>query len=245
MKHARFFYKGRVVNAVLDGETLVDPSGKRYYPEEIEVWLPPVIPNNMVAAAINYSDHAAELGFEKPEEPVLFHKVNTTLLGHKGLVHYPEGAEYMHYENEVLVVIGKTGKNIPEKSAMDYVAGYTIGNDLTVRDFLRPYYRPPLKVKNFDTFGPMGPFFVDRDDIEDIENLSIKTYVNGELRQQGNTKGLVFSIPELIAFISSFMTINPGDVIWTGTPEGISPVKPGDVMRLEIEGLGALENKVV
>lgn len=245
MKHARFLFEGRTVGGIVEGDDIVDITGKHYPIRIIEDWLPPIVPNNMIAVAINYSDHASELGFEKPKEPVLFHKTDTTLLGHLGQVHYPNGAKYMHYECEVLVVVGKTGRNIPVAEAMEYVAGYTIGNDVTVRDFLLPYYRPPMKVKNHDTFGPIGPFFVDREDITDISNLCMKTYVNGELRQQGNTKGLIFSIPELIAYISSFMTVNPRDIIWTGTPEGISPVMPGDVMRLEIEGLGVLENQII
>ena len=245
MKHARFLHQGRVICATLDGDSLVcEADGTRYPLSDITQWLPPIQPNNMIAAAINYSDHASELGFAKPQEPVLFHKVNTCLLGHMGVVRYPAGAQYMHYENELLVVIGKAGRDIRPADAMDHVLGYTIGNDITVRDYLLPYYRPPLKVKNHDTFGPMGPYLVDKDDLPDPHNLTIRTYVNNELRQTGSTRDLIFNVPDLICFISSFMTLSPGDVIWTGTPEGISPVHPGDVMRLEIEGLGVLENYI-
>lgn len=245
MKHARFNYEGRIVEGVVKDDVIVSGEDGREYPiSKIEDWLPPIVPNQMIGVAINFSDHASELGFDKPEAPVLFHKFNSTLTGHRTQVEYPEGTTYMHYENEVLVVIGRTGRRIKAEEAMDYVKGYTIGNDVTVRDFLTNFYRPPVKVKGYDTFGPMGPYFVDKEDIADVNNLNIRTWVNGELRQEGNTKGFIFTIPELIAYISDFMTLHENDVIWTGTPEGISKVFPGDVMRLEIEGLGVLENTV-
>lgn len=151
----------------------------------------------------------------------------------------------MHYEAELAVVIGRTGRRIRREEAMEYVRGYTIANDVTVRDFVGNMYRPPIRAKGFDTFGPMGPYLVDRDDIADPHSLAVRTYVNGVLRQSGNTRDLIFQIETLIEFISSFMTLRPGDVLWTGTPRGISPVKPGDVIAIEIEGLGRLENPVI
>ncbi len=245
MKHARFIVEGREQTGVVKEDKIVATSGKVYELDEIEVWLPPIKPNKMIGLALNYADHADELGLEKPKEPVLFIKPNSSIIGHKAPIYYPNGATYMHYENELAVVIGKHGRNIKKEDALDYVSGYTIANDVTVRDFVNNYYRPPVRAKGHDTFGPMGPYFVDKEDIPDVSNLELRTYVNGELRQRGNTKDLIYTIPELIEFISSFMTLEPNDVIWTGTPKGISHVYPGDVVRLEIDYLGALENKVL
>ena len=131
----------------------------------------------------------------------------------------------------------------PER-AYDVVAGYTIANDVTVRDFITNVYRPPVKAKGWDTFCPLGPYLVEGE-IADPHALAMRVYVNGELRQQGHTSQMLRRVPELVAYLSEFMTLEPGDVILTGTPKGISPVRPGDVMRLEIDGLGALENPVV
>lgn len=245
MKHARFLHEGRIVTGVVQGDVMVDEAGHEHHINEIQVWLPPVVPHNMIGLALNYADHAEELGLEKPKEPVLFIKSNSTLVGHKAPVYYPDGATYMHYENELAVVIGKSGRNIKFAHAFDYVSGYTIINDVTVRDFVNNFYRPPVRAKGHDTFGPMGPYFVDKEDISDVKHLELRTYVNGTLRQQGNTRDLIYTIPELIEFISSFMTLQAGDMILTGTPKGISHVNPGDTMRLEIDGLGVLENPIL
>lgn len=245
MKHARFLHEGRIVSGIVQGDLIVDEAGKEHLVREIEVWMPPIVPNNMIGLALNYADHAEELGLEKPKEPVLFIKSNSTLVGHKAPVYYPDGATYMHYENELAVVIGKPGRNIKHAHAFDYVSGYTIINDVTVRDFVNNFYRPPVRAKGHDTFGPMGPYLVDRDDVSNVNNLELRTYVNGTLRQKGNTRDLLYTIPDLIEFISSFMSLQPGDMILTGTPKGISHVNPGDTMRLEIDGLGALENPIL
>jgi 5-oxopent-3-ene-1,2,5-tricarboxylate decarboxylase/2-hydroxyhepta-2,4-diene-1,7-dioate isomerase len=247
MKHARFIAEGREQTGVLNKEEtcIIAASGKEYLLNDIQVWLPPIKPNKIIGLALNFADHAEELGLEKPAEPVLFIKPNTSLIGHKAPIYYPNGATYMHYENELAVVIGKIGRNIKKESAFDYVSGYTIANDVTVRDFVNNFYRPPVRAKGHDTFGPLGPFFVDKEDIDNVDDLELRTYVNGELRQKGNTKDLIYSIPELIEFISSFMTLEPNDIILTGTPKGLSHIYPGDVVRLEIDGLGSLENHVL
>lgn len=247
MWHVRFFAEGRKQTGVFNQEEqcIVAVSGRKYPLDEIECWLPPVEPNKMIGLALNFADHAEELGLEKPKEPVLFIKPNSSLIGHKGKIVYPDGATYMHYENELAVVIGKGGRHIKKEEAMEYVSGYTIANDVTVRDFVNNFYRPPVRAKGHDTFGPLGPFFVDRDDVSDPGNLELRTFVNGQLRQQGNTKDLIYSIPELIEFISSFMTLEENDIILTGTPKGLSHIHPGDKVRLEIDGLGALENEVI
>ncbi|HEX6989403.1 MAG TPA: fumarylacetoacetate hydrolase family protein, partial [Bacillota bacterium] len=198
----------------------------------------------VIGLALNFADHAAELNMSSPEEPALFFKPSNTLVGHRAPVIYPDGVEYMHYEVELAVVIGRRCRRVSEADAMDVVKGYTMANDVTVRDYVRNFYRPPVRAKGFDTFCPLGPYLV-TGEIDDPHNLSLRAYVNGELRQEGNTAQLLRKIPELIAFITSFMTLDPDDIILTGTPRGISHVHPGDVMRLEVEGLGALENPVI
>jgi len=151
----------------------------------------------------------------------------------------------MHYEVELVVVIGTRCRRVKAERAHEVIGGYTIGNDVTVRDFVKNFYRPPVRAKGYDTFGPLGPFIVTPDEIADATNLNLHAYVNGELRQQGNTSQMLRSVPELIEFISMIMTLEPGDTIWTGTPKGISHVYPGDTMRIVIDGVGALENPVI
>lgn len=245
MKQVRFAADGQVQRgtAVEGDSVLIGSYGKRYSPDEV-VWLPPVEPRKVVGLALNFSDHAEELGLASPEAPALFFKPLTSLIGHGAPVIAPPNVEYMHYEVELAVVIGRGGRKIRAGDAMDHVLGYTIANEITVRDFVHNFYRPPVKAKGFDTFGPLGPYLV-IDEIDDPSNLELRAYVNGELRQTGNTSFLIRDVPTLIEYISEFMTLEPEDVILTGTPKGISHVYPGDVMRMEVDGLGALENTVV
>ena len=151
----------------------------------------------------------------------------------------------MHYEAELVVVIGRECRRIKASNANDYIKGYTIGNDVTVRDFITNTFRPPIKAKGFDTFLPLGPCVVTSNELRDISNLNLRTKVNGELRQQGNTKNLMHSVPELIEYISEFMTLDEDDLIMTGTPKGISPIKPGDKVEISIDNIGKLRNMVV
>ncbi|WP_027482626.1 fumarylacetoacetate hydrolase family protein [Deinococcus pimensis] len=243
MKLARFISRGRALTGRLEGNLLVDHAGEAHRPEDVTFRLP-VDPPKVIALALNYHDHAGELGLTQPSEPALFWKPNTTLLPHGGTVIYPRGAEFMHYEVELGVIIGRDARRVKAKDAMEYVGGYTIGNDLVVRDYVTNTFRPPLRGKGWDTFGPLGPYFVTADEIRDPHDLTLRAYVNDELRQEGSTRDMIFSIPELIEHISRFMTLQQHDVILTGTPKGISHVRPGDVMRLEVEGLGTLVNDV-
>jgi 5-oxopent-3-ene-1,2,5-tricarboxylate decarboxylase / 2-hydroxyhepta-2,4-diene-1,7-dioate isomerase len=245
MRRVRFAADGRVQQGEsVDGDSvIVADDGGRYDPGEV-VWLPPVVPQKVVGLALNYSDHADELGLASPEDPALFFKPFSSLIGHRGRVVAPRNIDYMHYEVELAVVIGRTARRVRAGAAMDYVLGYTIANDVTVRDFVHNFYRPPVKAKGFDSFGPMGPYLV-VDEIDDPSNLELRAYVNGELRQTGHTSLLMRDIPTLIEYITEFMSLELNDVILTGTPKGISHVYPGDVMRLEVDGLGALENSVV
>ncbi len=244
MKLARFAYNGQTLTGMYEGGKLW--SGSVAYDPHKVMWLPPVEPRGSTAigVALGYAQHALELGLDLPDHPILFHKMPHTFIGHRAKIVAPAGVEYMHYECELVAVIGRPARQVRVEDALEYVRGYTIGNDVTVRDFVTNYYRPPVKAKGFDTFGPIGPFLVTADEV-DAGNLALRTYVNGELRQEGNTHHLRHSVADLIAYISEFMTLHSGDTIWTGTPEGISHIYPGDQLRLEIEGLGALENEVV
>ncbi len=243
MRQTRFAVDGTIhVGEFRDGR-LHDRAGRAYNPDTV-VWLPPVLPTKVVGLALNYAEHAAELGMTSPEEPALFIKPLSSLIGHRAPVIYPSGAEYLHYEVELAVVIGRTCRSVRAADAYGVIRGYTIANDVTVRDFIRNFYRPPVRAKGYDTFGPIGPWVVEGE-IEDPHALRLRTYVNGELRQEGTTALLLHRIPHLVEFISSIMTLEPDDLILTGTPKGISPVHPGDRMRLEIDGIGALENPVV
>jgi 5-oxopent-3-ene-1,2,5-tricarboxylate decarboxylase/2-hydroxyhepta-2,4-diene-1,7-dioate isomerase len=245
MRLARFEAGGQVVEGHVEKDQLIGPGGESYSPDEV-TWLPPVAHyDKAIGLALNYADHAAELKLDLPPVPILFNKMPNTLIGHRGKIVAPRNIEYMHYENELVVVIGRRCRRVTAERAADVIMGYTIGNDITVRDFVMNYYRPPVKAKGFDTFGPLGPFIVTADELPDASHLTLRTFVNGQLRQQGNTKDFIYTIPDLIEYITAFMTLEPWDMIWTGTPKGISPIKPGDHLRLEIEGIGALENDVV
>ena len=243
MRHARFAATGRVHRGTWDDGVLRDAAGRRHDPAAVN-WLPPVRPSKVVGLALNFADHAEELGIRTPEEPALFFKPLSSLVGHRAPVVYPGGVEYMHYEVELAVVIGRSCRGVRAADADAVIRGYTIANDVTVRDFVKNFYRPPVRAKGYDTFGPVGPWVVEGE-IRDPHALRLRAYVNGELRQEGTTAHLIHRVPQLIEFISGIMTLEPDDLILTGTPKGISHVRPGDVMRLEIEGIGALENPVV
>ncbi len=245
MKLARFMALGKTHEGTVgkDGH-LVTREGTEYSPDEV-TWLPPVAPQKAIGLALNYADHAQELAMKAPEDPALFFKPQSSLVGHRTPVIYPAGVEYMHYEVELVAVIGRRCRAVKARNALDYVKGYTIGNDVTVRDFVKNFYRPPVRAKGYDTFGPLGPYVVTPDDMPDPRSLGLRAFVNNELRQEGNTSALLRPVEELIEYITMIMTLEENDLIWTGTPKGISHVHPGDVMRLEIDGLGALENPVV
>ena len=245
MKHARIAYKGSVhIVSEREGKLLL-PDGRMLDEEEV-VWLPPVNPGSTVfALGLNYADHVKELDFTPPKDPLIFLKGPNTFIGHRGETKRPISAKYMHYECELAVVIGKTARHVSREEAKEYIAGYTIANDYAIRDYLENYYRPNLRVKNRDTCTPIGPWLVDASDIEDPLNLTIRTYINGELKQDGNTRDMIFSPYYLIEYLSSFMTLNPGDIILTGTPEGVENTAIGDEVITEIEGIGRLHNTIV
>jgi 5-oxopent-3-ene-1,2,5-tricarboxylate decarboxylase/2-hydroxyhepta-2,4-diene-1,7-dioate isomerase len=248
VKHARVAYAGAVHEAVatLGGLRLAD--GRRVA-EDAVVWLPPIEPGTIIALGINYAEHARELAKElavgAKDEPLAFLKTPNALVGHRGVTRRPADAAFMHYECELAVVIGRIAKKVPRAQAMAHVAGYTVANDYAIRDYLENWYRPNLRVKNRDASTALGPCWVDAADISDPHALGLRTWVNGELKQQGNTRDLVDDIPSLIEYLSSFMTLLPGDLILTGTPEGVVNVEVGDEVVTEIDGIGRLLNTLV
>ncbi|MBK5144488.1 fumarylacetoacetate hydrolase family protein [Budviciaceae bacterium BWR-B9] len=244
MRHARIQYQNQPYQVTIDDrEQAVLADGTQLAAGSFK-WLPPA-DGTLFALGLNYADHAAELEFKAPEEPLIFIKASNTLIGHQQVSVRPDNVDYMHYESELVVVIGKTARNVSREQAMAYVGGYTVCNDYAIRDYLENYYRPNLRVKSRDTLTPLGPWIVDKEDVADPHNLTLTTHVNGELRQKGSTKDLIFDIPFLISYLSQFMTLQPGDMIATGTPKGLSDVVPGDEVIVEVEGVGRLSNRIV
>lgn len=248
MKHARVLVDSKVLRATeREGRLLLEDG--RLLDESAVTWLPPVAPpadrpRTILALGLNYADHASELAFKAPEEPLAFLKGENTLNGHRGFTRRPPGVQFMHYECELVVVIGRTAKHVRKDDAYDFIAGYTVANDYAVRDYLENWYRPNLRVKNRDGATPLGPWLVDAADLADPMTLPLRTTVNGKPTQQGNTRDMIFGIPFLIEYFSSFMTLQPGDLILTGTPDGVVDCRPGDVVVTEIEGIGALMNTI-
>ena len=247
MKRARVIHQGMLHNATeRDGQLLLE-DGQRVWQDQV-TWLPPLAsvdrPRTILALGLNYADHAKELAFKAPDEPLVFLKGERALNGHRQTTRRPADVQFMHYECELAVVIGRMAKKVRRDDAYDFVAGYTVANDYAIRDYLENWYRPNLRVKNRDGATPLGPWLVDRADIADPMALALRTTVNGKPTQQGNTKDMIFDIPWLIEYFSGFMTLSPGDLILTGTPDGVVDCKAGDVVVTEIEGIGALMNTI-
>jgi 5-oxopent-3-ene-1,2,5-tricarboxylate decarboxylase/2-hydroxyhepta-2,4-diene-1,7-dioate isomerase len=248
MKTARVAYAGAVHLAQPHAQGLRLADG-RVLREDAVVWLPPVEPGAIIALGLNYADHVAELSREltvgTKDEPLVFLKTASSLIGHRGHTRRPAGTQFMHYECELAVVIGRRAARVPRGEAMAHVAGYTVCNDYAVRDLLENWYRPNLPVKNRDGGTVLGPWFVDAAEVPDPHELALRTLVNGELRQQGHTSRMLNDVPALIEYLSAFMTLHPGDIILTGTPEGVSNVEVGDEVVTEIDGIGRLLNTIV
>jgi 5-oxopent-3-ene-1,2,5-tricarboxylate decarboxylase / 2-hydroxyhepta-2,4-diene-1,7-dioate isomerase len=248
VKRARVICNGAVRDATEAAGRLRLDSGELVGESDV-VWLPPLKPTErprtIFALGLNYADHARELAFKAPEEPLIFLKSENTLIGHREQTQRPPDATYMHYECELAVVIGRTARRVTRADAYGYVAGYTVANDYAIRDYLENYYRPNLRVKNRDGCTPIGPWLVDAQDVKNPMNLRLSTTVNGSVTQRGSTADMIFDIAFLIAHLSAFMTLSPGDVILTGTPEGLIGVHPGDEVVTEIGGIGRLVNTIV
>ncbi|HSK34379.1 MAG TPA: fumarylacetoacetate hydrolase family protein [Propionicimonas sp.] len=204
--------------------------------------LSPVLPRSkVVGIGRNYAAHAAEMGGDVPDEPLMFLKPNTSVVGPGDPIFYPRQSENVHYEGELAVVISRICRDVPREKAADVIHGYTIGNDVTARDLQRKDGQF-TRAKGFDSFCPLGPWVETELDVSD---LRVQTYLNGEVKQDGRTSDLIFDVPTLIAFVTSVMTLLPGDVILTGTPEGVGPMNAGDEVEVSISGIGNLTNKVV
>ncbi|CAN5146768.1 fumarylacetoacetate hydrolase family protein [soil metagenome] len=245
MKRGRIAFEGAIHEVTQAADGRVRLADGRLLNEAQVSWLPPVVPGAIFALGLNYADHAKELAFKAPEVPLVFLKGPNALIGHRAQTRRPADATYMHYECELAVVIGKTGKHVAKADAMAIVAGYTVANDYAIRDYLENYYRPNLRVKNRDGCTPLGPWLVDAADVPNPMALKLTTRVNGKTTQQGTTADMIFDIATLIEYLSSFMTLNPGDIILTGTPEGLADVKAGDLIETEIEGVCCLVNTIV
>ncbi|MDN3020034.1 fumarylacetoacetate hydrolase family protein [Paenibacillus sp. BSR1-1] len=236
------------INRALDEEKAVFAD-----PEKL-TWGPCVTrPHKIICVGLNYRRHADETNAPYPEVPILFNKFDNTLTGHKSEIPVPKVTEKLDYEVELGIVMGKKAKNVAEDKALDYVFGYCAVNDLSARD-LQMKTHQWLLGKNCDKFSPIGPYLVTSDEVGDPNNLALKTYVNGELRQDSNTSDMIFYCREIVSYISRHMTLEPGDIILTGTPEGVVLgypeekqiyIQPGDEVTVEIEKLGSLTNYFV
>lgn len=205
--------------------------------------LPPVWPSKIVCVGRNYVDHAKELGNPIPVEPLLFYKPVSSLVANGDDVVYPPFTEHLSYEGELGLVIARQARNVSVEEALNYVYGYTVVNDITARD-LQKKDGQWARAKGCDTFCPVGPWVVPKKEV-DFASLRIRTWVDGELKQDGSVTDMIFSPGVIVSYISQFLTLEPGDLIATGTPPGVGSLQPGNVVRVEIEGVGALENKVV
>jgi 2-keto-4-pentenoate hydratase/2-oxohepta-3-ene-1,7-dioic acid hydratase in catechol pathway len=229
------------------------PEAIQYEAAKVQYYAPVHDARKIICIGLNYRDHAAETGAALPKDPILFSKYPTALLGHGEAIVLPPVSHEVDFEAELVIVIGKRGKNISATGAKDYVAGYTVGHDVSARDWqLKKDGKQWMIGKTFDTFAPCGPELVTADEVPDPHNLAIKLRLNGKTMQDSSTKQLIFGAGDLLAYISQVFTLEPGDLIYTGTPPGVGiarkpPVylKGGDVVEVEIEGLGILRNPVV
>ncbi|MEN4018814.1 MAG: fumarylacetoacetate hydrolase family protein [Methanobacterium sp.] len=210
-----------------------------YLLEDIKV-KPPVSPSKVVCVGLNYRDHATELNMELPDEPIIFIKPPTSVIGHLNDIIYPNTSSHVDFEAELGAIISKEAKNVKSGDAADFIGGYTALNDVTARD-LQQKDGQWTRAKSFDTFCPIGPC-IETDLDPTNQNISLK--LNGEIKQKSNTKNMIFNVYELVEFISNIMTLKPGDVIATGTPPGVGPMNIGDTVEVEIEGIGVLRNFV-
>ena len=232
-------------------QQLIDGKQARIPLNEVKLLAPVPRPGKFLGIGLNYADHIAETALEKPEYPTFFSKESSCVIADGDAIHLPKVSEKLDYEVELAFVIGKACRHVPVEKAYQVIAGYTLVNDVTVRDW---QFRTPTWMigKSFDTHGPMGPWIVTADEIADPHNLDLKTWVDGDLRQSSNTRQMIFNIYQMIAYLTQAMTLEPGDVISTGTPSGVGVkmqprgyLQAGPVVKIEIEKIGSLSNPVI
>lgn len=240
-EYRRILLDGAAVQVVVSGDELVAGDGRRV-PSDDAVHLPPVVPTKIIAVHLNHRSRVAEFGVSLPSAPTYFHKPVSALVGHGGAVVRPAGCEYLNYEGEVAIVIGRTCRGVTPSSAGDYIAGYTVANDFGLHDFRDTDAGSMLRVKGSDTMAPLGPGLVTG---WDFRGKRLRTYVNGAVVQDGSTDEMTWDMHYLVADIARTITLVPGDVLLSGTPANSRPVQPGDVVCVEVEGLGMLRNHVV
>ncbi|MFJ2008050.1 fumarylacetoacetate hydrolase family protein [Streptomyces chartreusis] len=240
-EYRRILLDGAVIEVVRDGEELVAADGRRTKSAEAH-HLPPVVPSKVVAVHLNHRSRVEEFQTSLPPAPTYFHKPTSSLNAHGGAIVRPEGCQYLNYEGEVAIVIGRTCRNVPPAEAGDYIAGYTIANDYGLHDFRDTDAGSMLRVKGSDTLCPLGPGLVTD---WDFHGKRLRTYVNGEVVQDGSTDEMEWDMHYLVADIARTITLYPGDVLLSGTPANSRPVQPSDVVEVEVEGLGRLTNHIV
>ncbi|MGH3321575.1 MAG: fumarylacetoacetate hydrolase family protein [Streptosporangiaceae bacterium] len=252
MRIARFSHEGDVAFGVVEGDPPAIArlaghpfgefrfTGERFPVSDVRL-LPPVLPTKVVAIGKNYADHAREMGGDVPDEPVIFLKPSSSVIGPGGAITYPRQSRRVDHEAELAVVVGRLCRDVPRERAAEVVFGYACGNDVTARD-LQKADGQWTRAKSFDTFCPLGPWI--ETDV-DPADLAIGATVSGEPRQNARTSQLLDDVPSLVTYVSSVMTLIPGDVILTGTPAGIGPMEVGDEVAVTIEGIGTLTNRVV
>ena len=240
-------------NAISVAQTVVDSGTHAISATDVIIHAPIDNPEKIICIGLNYADHAAESSLPIPDEPIVFSKYASSIIGPDENIVAPSASSQVDYEVELVVVIGKSGRNISEEDALDHVAGYMVGHDVSARDYqLEKPGAQWMMGKTFDTFAPIGPDLVTADDVPDPHNLGIRCILNGETVQDSNTSQLIFGVPKLIAYLAHVFTLTPGDLIFTGTPPGVGMarepqlwLKHGDHVICEIDGLGRLENPVI
>ena len=231
-------------------QALINSGNFRIELKHVKLNSPVPKPEKYLGISLNYADHIAETGRDQPQYPSFFTKQSSCIIGDGDTIYQPKVSDKLDYEGELAFVIGKRCRHVPVDKANQVIAGFTIANDISVRDW--QMHSPTMMIgKSFDTAGPLGPWIVTSDELNDPHNLTIKTWVDDELRQNASTNEMIFNCHEIIAYLSQAMTLNPGDIITTGTPSGVGVkmkprgyLKPGQTVRVEIEGIGALTNIV-
>lgn len=248
VRYCRFWVDGRTYSGqirdnavdIVEGDPFTGMSPIRLsYPIDRVKFLPPFIPKKIWCIGRNYLGHVKELNNDIPQEPLVFMKSVSTIIGSNDFIRIPDWAGRIDYEGELVVVIGKAGHDIPEEDALQHVLGYSIINDVTAREMQKTDGQW-TRCKSFDTFGPFGPAILLVDEMP--QEATVRTYLNGKVVQEASFSQMIFSVKKLISFISRFATLEPGDIIATGTPGGIGPMKAGDLVEVEIEGIGKLRN---